>query len=69
MEFGSDAADKGLAPNMLVIAVNDRPTPDIAEWERVLDRLDAGAPIKLDVLPPGQTSGEPLYFFLRKPGD
>jgi serine protease Do len=69
VDFGSDAADRGLEPNLLIVAVNDKPTPNVAAWEEVLDQLEPGAPVKLDVLAASSVGPQALYFFLRMPED
>lgn len=67
VEFGSEAADRGVLAEMLVTALNDLPVPDVATWERVLSELEPGAPVKIDVLVPGRDGPQPRYYFLRKP--
>lgn len=67
--FGSEAASAGIqADNMLIVAVNDEETPDVANWEAAIDGLSAGVPVKLDVVAMGPAGPQALYFFLRAPG-
>jgi serine protease Do len=66
--FGSDAADRGIQSNLLIVAVNETPTPNVASWEAALDELEPGSPVKLDVVAMGPGGPQPFYFFLRTPG-
>jgi serine protease Do len=66
VEFGSDALEKGLRPTMLIVAINDQPTPDIGDWEEVVKALAPGRPVKIDVAVMGQEGEQRLYFYLRK---
>jgi len=66
--FGSDAADRGIQPKLMIVAVNERPTPNVSSWEAVLDELEPGSPVKLDVVSMSAAGSQPLYFFLRIPG-
>ena len=50
----------------LVVAVNDRATPDVSSWNAIMDELNPGQPVKIDVVVKVQDSEQPLYFFLRK---
>ena len=63
VEFGSEAAARGIQPGMLVIAVNDRPVGSVADWRKALDRLEPGSTAKVDVLANQQTT----FYFLRIP--
>ena len=65
--FGSDAEDRGLRGDLLIIAVNDTPTPNVSSWEAALDELEPGSPVKLDVLSVTNLGPQALYFFLRLP--
>jgi serine protease Do len=65
VDFESEADGKGLRPTMVIVAVNDQPIESVSEWERAIEGLRPGSPVKLDVVPPG---GETVfYFFLRAP--
>jgi serine protease Do len=65
VDFESDADGKGLRPTMVITAVNDQQVGSVSEWERTLERLQPGAPVKLDILPPG--GSQEMFFFLRVP--
>ena len=65
--FGSDAEERGLRGDLLIIAVNDTPTPNVSSWEAALDELAPGSPVKLDVLSVTNLGPQALYFFLRVP--
>ena len=65
--FGSDAEDKGLRGDLLIVAINDTPTPNVSAWEAALDELGPGSPVKLDVLGASTAGPQALYFFLRTP--
>jgi serine protease Do len=65
VDFESEADAKGLRPTMVIVAVNDKPIENVLQWERLVGGLRPGAPVKLDIVPPG---GETVfYFFLRVP--
>jgi serine protease Do len=60
---GSPATSRGLEPDMVITAINDAPIESVADWRRMVGRLDPGASVKLDVIDNQQTT----YFFLRVP--
>jgi serine protease Do len=65
VDFASEADDKGLRPTMVITAVNDEPIESVREWERAMEGLRSGSPVKLDIVFPG---GEQFGFvFLRAP--
>jgi serine protease Do len=61
VEFGSPASNRGIQPDMVVIAINDLPIESVSEWRRSLRALDSGSSVKLDILVNQQTT----FFFLR----
>jgi serine protease Do len=63
VKFGTPAASKGIAPNMLITGINDDPIRDVSDWRDALKRLKPGASIKLDVL----TNSQVVYYFLKMP--
>jgi len=65
--FGSDAEERGLRTDLLIVSVNDTPTPGVSAWEAELDKLEPGAPLKFDVLRMTNAGPQALYFFLRMP--
>jgi serine protease Do len=65
VEFGSEAAARGIQPGMVIIAVNDEPVESVSDWRQALDDLDGGSSAKVDVLANQQTT----FFFLRIPRD
>ena len=65
VDFQSEADTKGMQPTMVITAVNDEPIRDVSAWSRAIERMESGAPVKLDV-----TDGKSVYyFFLRVPGE
>jgi serine protease Do len=65
VEFDSEAADKGIMRNMVIIAVNDESVRNVADWNTILDELPGGSLVKLDVMAGNRGS----YVFLRVPRD
>jgi len=65
VEFGSPASDKGFVPNMVITAINDRSVESVSDWRRLLEQLEPGSSVKIDVLIGDQTT----FFFLRLPGE
>lgn len=65
VDFESEADDKGLRPTMIITAVNDTSVDSVRDWEEVMSRLNAGSPVKLDVVVPGSEQAQ--YIFLRVP--
>jgi serine protease Do len=63
VKFGTPAASKGIAENMLITGLNDTPIRNVSDWREALQRLKPGASIKLDVLANSQV----VYFFLKMP--
>jgi serine protease Do len=65
VDFESEADEKGLRPTMIITAVNDTSVDSVRDWEEVMSRLNAGSPVKLDVVVPGSEQAQ--YIFLRVP--
>jgi serine protease Do len=65
VDFDSEARKKGLVPDLLVTAINDKPVESINAWEKAVKQLSPGAPVKVDALAPGEE--RTYYFFLRVP--
>lgn len=63
VNFHSEAADKGILPDMLITAVNGKAIDDVADWREAIDSLESGEPVKLDVLIP-QPGDEQRSFFV-----
>jgi serine protease Do len=63
VKFGSPAASKGLEPNMVITALNERSIRDVSDWRDALERMKPGSSVKLDVLAGSQV----VYFFLKMP--
>ncbi len=64
VDMDSEAAERGIDRNMIITAVNDRPTPNVTEWKSVVQGLREGSPVRLEVRVPGQGQS---YVFLRVP--
>ena len=69
VEFDSEAARKGITPDMVVVGVNDQTVGDVADWEEAIEGLAPGAPVKLDVIAPIPGDDRTMFFFLRAPRD
>ena len=50
VDFDSEAREKQLAPNMVVVAINDEPIRSLDDWTEAVAELRPGTPIKLDLL-------------------
>ncbi len=66
VEFDSLAAEKGVLRLRIVTHVNDRAIESVEAWDKVIARLRAGQPVKIDVVIPGPNGGNQT-FFLRAP--
>jgi serine protease Do len=66
VEFNGVAQEKGIAPGMVIFAINGRAIESVEDWERVTDDLRPGAPCKIDILA-GQ--GREISFYLRVPAE
>ena len=62
VEFGSQAAEKGLRPGEVIIAVNGNSVRDIGDWRRVMRSLNRAQPVMLEKTGPAATVRE--YIFL-----
>ena len=62
VEFGSQAADKGLRPEWVIIAVNGRSIRDVGDWRQVMRTLDPDRPVMLEVTNPVAATSK--YIFL-----
>jgi len=65
VEIDSEASERGIDRDLIITSVNDRPTPSVAEWKRVVAGLRPGTPVRLEVRVPGD--GQVSYVFLRVP--
>jgi len=65
VEFGSQAASKGLFPDMVVTGLNDAEIGGLDDWAEAIDGLEAGSPVKLEIYVPGLD--QMAYIFLRVP--
>lgn len=63
VEYGSEAADKGIVPRMIVTSINDEPVRDVGDWNERMAGLTPGAPVKVDVL----AGTREVSIFLRAP--
>jgi len=63
VEFNSQAADKGISRDMVITAVDGKPVRSLAEWRGVVDRVQPGQVIKLDVV----AGAREFTVFLRVP--
>jgi len=62
VEFGSQAADKGLRPGRVVIAVDGNSIGDVGDWRRAMRNTEPGRPVMLEVTNPAAAGSE--YIFL-----
>jgi serine protease Do len=62
VEFGSQAADKGLRPGRVVIAVDGNRIGDVGDWRRAMRNTEPGRPVMLEVTNPAAAGSE--YIFL-----
>jgi len=67
VEFGSQAADKGIAPNMVLTAIDDAVLRSVSDWNDVLARLEPGQTVKLYLLTPTPAGPRTLSVILRVP--
>ncbi|HXV77993.1 MAG TPA: trypsin-like peptidase domain-containing protein [Candidatus Polarisedimenticolaceae bacterium] len=63
VEFNSQAADKGIGPDMVVTSIDNTSVSTVAEWESRIDQLVPGDVVKLHVL----AGGRDFTVFLRVP--
>jgi serine protease Do len=49
VEFGSQARQKGIAPRMVITAINDEPIRNIGDWIDEVEGLSSGSAVKLTV--------------------
>jgi S1-C subfamily serine protease len=62
--FDSEAADKGVRPNVLVTGVNGKRIRHVGDWNKAIADLEPGDPVKLDLVFGG---GQSTSIFLRVP--
>lgn len=67
VEFDSEAADKNVLRNMIIVAVNDTAVRNTADWDDALSGLSGGAPIKLDLVMITPSGPRKASVFLRAP--
>jgi serine protease Do len=65
VEIDSEAAERGIERDLVVASLNDQPVATVTDWRRIVRALRVGAPVKLEVLVPGQE--QTSYVFLRVP--
>jgi len=63
VEYDSEASNKGIRRNMVIVDINDFPVRNVRDWEEVLSALSPGSPAKINAVF-GNQGG---YFFLRVP--
>jgi serine protease Do len=62
VEFGSQAAEKGLRPGEIIITVNGKSVRDVGDWRRVMRSLNRDQPVMLEKT--GPTASVSEYIFL-----
>jgi serine protease Do len=62
----SDAAEEGLSPRLLVVALDDTPIASVADWNRVVKGLKPGDTVKVEIRELRQ-SGRAEFVFLTVP--
>lgn len=67
VEFGSEAADKNILRNMIIVGVNDEPIRNTSDWEAALDGIPRGSPIKLGLVILTPSGPRNASVFLRAP--
>jgi serine protease Do len=63
VDYESEASDKGLIPNMVIVAVDGQAITNLSEWNEAIDKLQPGVVMMLDVLAGDRGS----YVYLRIP--
>jgi serine protease Do len=63
VEYDSEASNKGVRRNAVIVSVNDRPVGSVRQWVEVVEQLEPGTAVKLNLLL-GNTG---TYVFLRAP--
>jgi len=63
IDYDSEASDKGIIPNMVIVAVNGDSVSSLSEWNEAVDKLQPGEVMMLDVMAGNQGS----YVYLRIP--
>jgi len=63
--FDSEAAGKGMRPNVVITRVNDKRIRDVGDWNEVMGDLEPGDAIKLGVL----FQGRETFIFLTVPNE
>lgn len=66
VEFNSDAADKGIAPMMIINALSDEPIGSVREWNGAMEQVKPGDAVKVAGL---DRRGRPFSVYLRAPED
>ena len=66
VNYNSPAGDIDLRTDLVIVAINEEPTRNAAEWDRAVAGLQAGEPVKLTFLYPGNQDS-PQVVFLRAP--
>ena len=64
--FDSEAADKGVRPNVVITGINEKRVRNVRDWNKIIRDLEPGDPVKLEVLFPGDRA---TFIFLRVPRD
>jgi len=67
VEFGTQAADKGILPNMILTAIDDSVLRSVSDWNDVLSRLEPGQTVKLFLLAPTEGGPRTVSVILRVP--
>ncbi len=65
--YDTDAFERGMRPDMILTAVNDKKIGSIADWDRAIRDLDSKRPVKLTVTlaGPTETDRRTLFFYVR----
>jgi serine protease Do len=69
VKYGSQAADKGVQVNHVIIGIDDEPIGGVEDWEKVLSDLEPGSTVKLEVSTPDGAPARQRFVFLRVTGD
>ncbi len=65
VEIDSPLADANVVPNTLILSINDRSIGSVSAWNDVVDSLQPGEAIKVEIMDP--RAGASRYVFLRVP--
>jgi serine protease Do len=63
VDFTSAAADKGIVRDMVVTGINDKSVRNLTSWNDIIENLEPGDPVKLELL----AGSRQLTVYLRVP--